>query len=189
MAKKFTDISKTGGDYGRGDCQYGWHSFVGNLYKNKRILDVGAGLGLSKSRLGVNGNSVTLQDPAPSLPIDISSPVEDIMDGSFDVVTAFDVVEHVILAEDFLANLVRIAREEVVVTTPNYNISKNGNPCHVREYTPEQLVDFVKDYNVKFFLVGNGSGDNAKIIKDKEEFLKHGYEHHGFVLTCSHLNP
>lgn len=182
MAKKFTDISKTGGEYGRGDAQFGWHLFVGNLYKNKRILDVGAGLGLSKSRLGVNGNSVTLQDPAPSLPCDITSPVEDIMDGSFDVVTAFDVLEHVEKDVEFVAQLVRIAREKVVFTTPNYNISKNGNPCHVREYTPEQIVELVKPYKVEYYLIGNGSGDNAKLVSDVQVFLTHNQPHHGVIL-------
>ena len=183
--KEFTDISKTGGSYGRTDEQKFWHQFVGNLYKNKRILDVGAGLGLSKARLGVNGNSVTLQDVAPNLPIDLNCSIDHVLDDAFDVVTAFDVLEHVEKDTDFLTQLTRIAKENVVFTTPNYNISKNANPCHVREYTPEEIVELVKPYKVECYLIGNGKGDNAKLVKDIDVFLKHNQEHHGVILNVT----
>ena len=139
--EQFTDLEFSHGPGGREDLQHGWHSFVGGYCKERTILDVGAGLGLSRDRLigGGNNNRVTLQDVGPDLPVDITTPVEEIETDSYDVVASFDVIEHVREDWSWLANLTRIARDFVFITTPNYNVSEAQNPCHVREYTPQQL--------------------------------------------------
>ncbi len=99
-------------------------------------------MGLSKDRLAAGGNHVTTHDIAPGLPVDLSGRLGDIADGTFDVVTAFDVLEHVDDDEAFLAELVRIARTAVVITTPNVWVSKCVNRFHVREYSPPVLLDY-----------------------------------------------
>jgi 2-polyprenyl-3-methyl-5-hydroxy-6-metoxy-1,4-benzoquinol methylase len=53
--KHFRDLALFDGQLGREDCQSGWQIFVGNRYKNKSILDVGSGLGLSKDRMQKTG--------------------------------------------------------------------------------------------------------------------------------------
>ena len=122
--KDWVNLELIGGDAGREDFQERWQTFTGSLFFGKSILDVGAGLGRSKGRLSVNGNKVVLQDPAPGLPVDVVCPVDKIAVRSYDVVTGFDVIEHVEKEDEFVANLFRIAKECVVLSTPNFNVSK-----------------------------------------------------------------
>lgn len=184
--KDFIDIGKSGGEFGRGDFQIGWHYYAGKMFTGKSILDVGAGLGHSRERLSVNGNTVTLQDVAPGMPVDIKNEIESIPDNSYDVITCFDVIEHIVEDITFLAQLIRLSRLAVFITTPNYNISKNANPCHVREYTPEQLVELASTVNASStFLSGSSDGKEIRkywTVLEKINFLTHNDPHHGFIL-------
>ena len=139
----FVDLAQQSGGAGRYDCQRGWHHYFGRYFQNQKILDVGAGTGLSKPRLAVGNNHVELQDLAPSMPVDWDCDVTQIPSQSFDVVTSFDVMEHVPETLSFLRELVRIAKSAIVLTTPNAWISHCGNPFHVREYTPPQLLHLI----------------------------------------------
>jgi glycosyltransferase involved in cell wall biosynthesis len=158
---RFVDVSQQGGDAGRWDSQCGWHTLIGQMFHGKTILDVGAGLGHSRARLaGLDqSNAVTLHDIAPGMPVDLTCPLGDIPARSFDVVSAFDVIEHVPDDAGFVADLCRIARERVVITTPNWRVSKCGNNYHVREYAPDQLVDLVTSYGIHgLYTDRDGSG-------------------------------
>lgn len=129
------------GSDGRIDWQAGWHRFFGTWFHRQSVLDVGAGLGQSRDRLAVGANEVTIHDVAPGLAVDVTSPVADIPTEAFDVVTAFDVIEHVDEDRVFAHHLLRIARRAIVITTPNVWISRCGNPYHVREYSPPALLE------------------------------------------------
>jgi 2-polyprenyl-3-methyl-5-hydroxy-6-metoxy-1,4-benzoquinol methylase len=180
------DLAHQGGEYGRLDCQAGWHHLIASRLHHKTILDVGAGLGRAKTRLAVNGNRVILQDPAPGLPVDLRDPVESLAAKSFDVVTAFDVIEHVAADEAFLAHLVRIAREHVFLTTPNYSHSRAANPCHCREYTAEQFLHLLRPYVVELLFAGTGEGDEVGLITtDPGAFRLHNYPSHAVLLRAS----
>jgi glycosyltransferase involved in cell wall biosynthesis len=160
----FADVARRSGEEGRGDSQYGWQTLIGRLFHGKTILDVGAGLGRSRERLAGphKSNTATLQDIAPSLPVDLTCTLAEIPDKSFDLVTAFDVVEHVPEDVAFVADLCRIARQQVVITTPNWRVSRCGNRYHVREYTPEQLIDLVKPHGiVRLYTDPDGSGNGV----------------------------
>jgi Glycosyl transferase family 2 len=186
----WTDLAQQGGPHGRCDCQAGWHVFFGQSFHNKTILDVGAALGRSRARLAVNGNRVTLQDPAPGLSVDIRKPVEAIPDKSYDVVTAFDVIEHVVEDEAFLAQLVRIAREQVVLTTPNYNHSRAANPCHCREYTPKQFLHLLRKYDVEMLFAGTGRGHKiALATTDPNVFGRHDCQSHAVKIRVGRAAP
>lgn len=123
---------------GRGDFQKVWHEFVGDCFHNKTILDVGAGIGLSKARLAKGHNEVTTQDVERSLlgKVDL---IEEIrfVEGLWDIVTAFDVIEHVPNAPRFLVELERLAAEGVFFTTPAYRMYPH--PWH---FTPDTLESF-----------------------------------------------
>lgn len=140
---EFVDVAQQEGPRGREDCQSGWQEFFGRRFRDVSILDVGAGLGQSRKRLQAGGNRVTLQDPGPGLPVDHQGPLTQFADRSFDVVTAFDVLEHVADGPAFLAELSRIARTAIVVTTPNVWVSRCGNRFHAREYSPPALLDLL----------------------------------------------
>lgn len=161
----FIDGARHGGAEGRWDAQPSWHALFGRALRGKTILDVGAGLGHSRERLAGpdRSNIVVLHDVAPDLPVDLNCPLELIPDKSFDVVSAFDVIEHVEDDGTFLAQLCRIARETVILTTPNWRVSRCGNPFHVREYTPEQLLDLVRPHAIRaLYTDADGSGNGAE---------------------------
>lgn len=168
--QKWLDLATLPGSTGREDRQYGWQELFGRLVQNSTVLDVGAGLGLSRERLAAGGNKVTLQDVGPDLPVDVHDDVAKIESGSYDVVTCFDVIEHVQDDRAFLNHLRRIARRLVVVTTPNFLVSKCVNPYHCREYTPAQLVELVKPAEICLLMTGR---DMKHRVHSKSEFLKH----------------
>jgi hypothetical protein len=131
---------------GSGDLQKTWHEFAGSLFSNKTILDVGAGVGRSKERLSVNGNEVTTQDinRAMMTKVDFISYPEDINYNSYDIVTAFDVVEHTVSPAEFINTIWNISREGIFVTTPNVEYSPG--PWHYDELGFIKLVEF----NIRF---------------------------------------
>jgi 2-polyprenyl-3-methyl-5-hydroxy-6-metoxy-1,4-benzoquinol methylase len=160
------------GTKGREDLQSGWHSFFGNGFRHQSILDVGAGLGHSKGRLATNGNHVTTLDNGPDLPVDLHSDVVDLADASFDVVTAFDVIEHVDDDFGFVAQLLRVARTAVVLTTPNIWVSHCDNPYHIREYSPALLLDLLFTFpdiiRVDTFASADSSGANPTLLRPSQ---------------------
>ncbi len=176
------DLALVGGEPGREDCQAGWQEWVGALIDGHTILDVGCGLGLSRERLARSGrNQVTLQDPAPVECADTHKTVARFRAGSFDAVTAFDVIEHVRADRKFLAHLRRIARHWVILTTPNWNVSRCANPCHVREYTPAEFLALVEPYPVLLLVAGSSDGRWREELSP-QAFLEHTRPHQAAIL-------
>ena len=96
----------------------------------------------------------TLQDPGPNLPVDITVGIETIESKSFDVVTAFDVIEHIKNDKEFISHMLRIARSLIVITTPNFNISGCKNKYHHTEYTPSQFVELFDEKKICLLMSG-----------------------------------
>lgn len=180
---RWTDLALRGGSLGREDCQEGWHRLVAGMTLGT-ILDVGSGLGKSKERI----SNLTTQDPAPDLVgIDVTDPVEKIPQGSYDCVTAFDVIEHVEDDLEFLRHLCRIARSSVFVTTPNEEVSKAANGCHCREYTPEEFLSLVKGASPKYSLwVGDGRGSYPVRVSE-DYFPEHTLPHQAALIGLTNL--
>lgn len=162
------DLTRLPGERGREDAQGGWHAFIGSRYSQQTILDVGAGLGLSRSRLAQNGNVVTLQDPGPDLNVDLRCDVAEIASKSYDLVTCFDVLEHVLSPEPFVAHLARIARVGAFITTPNWNVFHAGNDFHCCEYTPRQLLHLLRDLIVLQLWVADPQGYRPQQVSHEE---------------------
>jgi len=131
---------------GSGDLQRVWHEFAGTLFSNKEILDVGAGVGRSKERLSINGNTVVTLDTnrAYMTKVDHICYPEDMISKSFDIVTAFDVVEHTVNPERFVKTIWNIAREGIFVTTPN--VAFSPGPWHYTEYEFIKLIENCINY-------------------------------------------
>jgi 2-polyprenyl-6-hydroxyphenyl methylase / 3-demethylubiquinone-9 3-methyltransferase len=101
----------------------------------KRALDVGCGAGLLAEPLARMGASVTGLDAAPEniaaanahaqgqgLAIDYrATPVEELAEGGFDLVTSMEVIEHVADPAAFVAALARKLAPEglMILSTPN----------------------------------------------------------------------
>lgn len=137
------DLSTVGGSEGREDTQWYTQGLAATLLsacttqKQKMWLDVGAGLGLSKKRIEPHGFRCLTQDPAPSLPVDISNPIHEVL-GAFGVVSAFDVLEHIPRenTHDFLANLRRLSDGYVVLSVPYQAESQ----YHFSVFSPQELL-------------------------------------------------
>lgn len=170
----WVDGSAHARETGREDCQSGWQTYFGTRFRGEQILDVGAGLGESKQRLSAGGNHVTTFDVASGLPVDFTGDLSVFSDRAFDVVTAFDVVEHIPDPRRFLADLQRLASRAIVLTTPNVWVSRCRNPHHVREYSPPAFLDLLCECEefqcVDCLVSANYSGTGAVSLRP-EEFL------------------
>jgi SAM-dependent methyltransferase len=64
-------------------------------------------------------------------------------DGEFDLVVSFETIEHVPDPEQVLSEFARVLGDDglLLVSTPNAREYLVDNPFHVRELTPEELID------------------------------------------------
>lgn len=137
------------------DLQADLHFFFDTLVTGKTVLDVGAGLGKSKAR--IRHNRVTTYEPSEHCCglVDVCGP--EMPAGLFDVVTAFEVLEHVEDDLGFLRRLDARASQAVFLTTPNWEIGHRQSDHHYREYTQEEfrnVLDAVWPYPPPYILFG-----------------------------------
>uniref|UniRef100_A0A6H1Z8P8 Putative methyltransferase n=1 Tax=viral metagenome TaxID=1070528 RepID=A0A6H1Z8P8_9ZZZZ len=126
-------------------CQTRWYRFVGRFIPGRTVLDVGSGDGNGlKTLLDCGAAAVMGIDPLPVGDSVENTDVSMIPDKSWDWAVAMDVIEHVEHDLAFLQHLLRVAKEGVVFTTPNWNQWGCGNDFHVREYTPTELLELLK---------------------------------------------
>jgi hypothetical protein len=177
----WADLTERGGGVGREDCQVGWHALAARLFAGRDVLDVGAGLGFSRTRLAPAARRLRLQDPGPGLPVDLSCPVAELPPGDAEAVTAFDVLEHVEDDRGFVEALLRVATEAVFLTTPNWLVSRAANPHHCREYTPSQLLALLDGLPVAGLWAGDPRGESAREL-DRTAFARHTDPHQAVLL-------
>ena len=151
---------------GRGPSQMGWYQFVSQFVDGQTVLDVGCGSG--------EGLKILAQRATDTLGIDLDDrlrrtdvrveikPVEAMPDKSYDVVVCMDVIEHIERDRAFVLELARVARNAVFVTTPNYTLSRNRNPYHVREYTPREFERLLHGLGSPTLYAGTAKG--AQIV-------------------------
>lgn len=82
-------------------------------------------------------------------------------DARFDIVTCFQVIEHIVDLEQFLGEIQRVVRPggKVIFTTPNGPLrlhpgTRPWNLFHVREYSAEELKNLLGRYFGKVELLG-----------------------------------
>ncbi len=177
----WVDLGGRAGGQGREDCQAGWHALAARLFAGRDLLDVGAGLGFSRPRLAPAVRRLRLQDPAPGLGADLSCPVADLPPAAAEVVTAFDVLEHVEADRAFVEDLLRVAADAVFLTTPNWLVSRAANPHHCREYTPAQLLALLDGLPVATLWVGDPQG-HAPREADRAAFARHDRPHQAVLI-------
>lgn len=127
---------------GRGPGQLQWYRFAAGLVEDKTVLDAGCGLGkgmeiLRQKAISVHGQDLDQRLQGPDIYI---GPLDQIPSKSYDVVTSFDVIEHVEDDAGFIRQLARIARRGLFLTTPNWTTGRCRWPYHIREYTPQQWL-------------------------------------------------
>jgi len=121
-------------------------------------------------------------------------------DNQFDVVISFDVLEHVSDQAKFVAEALRVLKSGgiLIIGTPNTLLSKDVNPHHVRELSPEDLSRLLHLYfrEIKFLgqdlvVLGRRMKENWGVFAKKKLSLNNfiivedGIEHaFGLVAIC-----
>lgn len=104
------------------------------------MIEVGAGTGYGVDIIRAAGATIVHGlDPLPLRQDVIDTPFETVNPKTYDVAVACDVIEHVEDDVGFLRQMLKVAREFVFFSTPNWNVSHAQNDYHVREYMPEEL--------------------------------------------------
>jgi 2-polyprenyl-3-methyl-5-hydroxy-6-metoxy-1,4-benzoquinol methylase len=133
--------------YGREPNQLGWYQWAGLKWCiGKSVLDAGTGTAVGMKVLEQTGArtvygqdvDVRLKQINSNL---IISELTNLAENSFEIVVNVDVIEHIIEDMDFFKSLMRVAKERVIITTPNLRDAWCNNPCHCREYTIPQFAN------------------------------------------------
>lgn len=142
----------------------------------KTVADVGAGIGYGSWMLADAGHEVVAYEINESAieygeqhyrHPNLSRTMADVMTVtvSADLMTAFEIVEHVPEPELFLDSDCR----HLVMSVPNENVipfSKTGHPEHVRHYTPDEVVALLHGCgwrNVNLYYQAGKRGSDALI--------------------------
>ena len=193
------------------------YHFAVRLARGKRVLDAGCGAGYGSAELADVAESVTGIDIAPeaveyarahyALPnlVFEQGSCTDLpyADGAFDLVVAFEVIEHLENWRDFLQQVRRVLTPagQLIVSTPNrlyYNESrgtKGANPFHVHEFDFDEYTRELKQFfpYVSMFLENHvegvtfqphEAGHTVETRVDAAEPVPE--ESHFFVAVCAH---
>jgi SAM-dependent methyltransferase len=192
------------------------YTFAARLARGKRVLDAGCGAGYGSAELAHAAESVVGVDCAPeaiefarahypgaNLKFEVSS-CEALpqSDAAFDLVVAFEVIEHLENWRGFLRESRRVLTPngQLVVSTPNklYYTESRGkdgaNPFHVHEFDFEEfraeltavfphVSMFLENHVEGFTFQPHDSGSTAEVRVDAGEPASN--ESHFFVAVCA----
>ena len=153
----------------------GWYRWAAQFVQGKTVLDVGCGSGeglkvLADAASYALGIDLDPRLNRPDVHVEIKS-ITEIPDQAFDVVVCFDVIEHIEADAAFVAELFRVARSAVLVSTPNYSVSLNRHPYHVREYLPHEFRQLFQRYGDVRLFVGTSKGREIVALERTGPYL------------------
>jgi SAM-dependent methyltransferase len=193
------------------------YHFAVRLARGKRVLDAGCGAGYGSAELADVAESVTGIDIAPeaveharahyALPNLVFEQASCTLlpygDGAFDLVVAFEVIEHLADWRAFLQEVRRVLAPagQLIVSTPNrlYYTESRGvhgaNPFHVHEFDFDEFTGELKQFfpYVSMFLENHvegvtfqphESGHTVEARVDAAEPVPG--ESHFFIAVCAH---
>ena len=141
----------------------------------KKVLDLGCNTGYGSRILKAAGADVTGVDVSPEAiaiarkkygPAGIEFLCTDggrlpFAERSFDLVTSFQVIEHLVDQTQFLEEIQRVIKPggRVILTTPNGPLrlhpgTRPWNPFHVREFSADELHRLLRGYFPKVEMLG-----------------------------------
>lgn len=153
------------------------YEYAKNFVKNKKVLDFGCGSGYGTELLSENAESIIGVDISKEavnyakknyiLPNLDFKTISELTDEKFDVITSFQVIEHVPNDIEYVTKLKKLLKPGgcLLISTPdkkhrlfNY-IQKPWNIFHLKEYTPKSLESLLqKQFNkVDIFKIGSDS--------------------------------
>ena len=134
------------------------YTYAQPLTANRIVLDLGCGTGYGTQLLAESAAFVGGLDRSLELTWQISSPYDrarflwadavylPFADGTFDLVTSFQVIEHILDTDRYLEEIWRVLADRgiLVISTPNKCLrllpfQPPRNPFHIREYSPKEL--------------------------------------------------
>jgi SAM-dependent methyltransferase len=193
------------------------YAFAARLARGKRALDAGCGAGYGSAELAKSAASVVGLDVAPEAVAfaraNYASPNLRFEQascaalphpaGAFDLVVAFEVIEHIENWREFLQEVRRVLAPtgQFIVSTPNllYYTESRGpdgaNPFHVHEFTFEEFRDelrsifphvalFLENHVEGFSFQPHEPGNTVEVRVDAGEPAPD--ESHFFVAVCAH---
>lgn len=140
------------------------YQFAARLAAGKRVLDVACGVGYGSKLLAETHPTAHIQGidlsaaaidfarqhhPAPNLRYTVGSALElPFEDGSFDLVVAFEFIEHIEAQLPFLEGARRVLAPGgiLVVSTPNRVMSVGRNPFHVHELVEHEFCGMLGEH-------------------------------------------
>ena len=170
-------------------CQFAYE-FAKPLISGKKVLDVGCGLAYGTalmaetafSIMGIDYDESTITEnikrynTTPNLKFrQAEIPPLPFADQSFDVVTAFQFIEHIHPRKEFIKECLRvlIPGGVLLVTTPNVKKSLSRNPFHIHEYTFDEMRSEVSSFTGNFDLHGlNGNETVNSYYSENGKFVK-----------------
>ena len=177
-------------------------------FENMRILDIGCGGGLISERLGRLGGRVLGIDPTPEaievakahLPPYLRSRVEyenielSQVNGTFDLVIASEVIEHVLNPGQFLKDISERAESNVFISTVNrtpeaywvgiwaaenvLGIVEPGTHDFSKFLTPEELKNYCQEANLEVVDLKGWFLDYLRFKAFEVDTLRIGYMAH-----------
>lgn len=159
------------------------YEYAKNLVKDKKVLDYGCGSGYGSHMLSMNAASVTGVDISKEA-VDFASKeyrahnlnfktIAELGNEKFDVITSFQVIEHVPDDKKYTSALKQLLNPGgiVIISTPdkkhrlfNY-IQQPWNIFHLKEYTPESLEKLLKKCFAQVEILKIGS-DSDLILEE-----------------------
>ena len=136
------------------------YRLASRLAKGARVLDAGCGVGYGSALLAGSGatdvlgldlSEAAVKEAQRTAPANARFREADLRaipepDDSFDLIACFEVIEHLEEQEAVLDELTRVLAPGgiLLVSSPNRDVYLAGNPHHVRELTPDELLEMLQ---------------------------------------------
>lgn len=179
-----------------------------SFVRDKKVLDIACGSGYgsnilsmagAKSVCGVDISYAAVENARKKFTnnnlIYKTGDAENLTDleSDFDLAVSFETIEHLKNPEKFLDGIKKALKNDglFLVSTPNFEVSGNKNPYHVKEYTRTEFDSLLRRYfkNVDILNQENAIASMITVSGDypvklmKSESLKPSY----FIAICSDI--
>jgi SAM-dependent methyltransferase len=140
-------------------ARYWW---AARLAEGRRVLDAGCGIGYGSNLLAARGAAEVVGIDVAEAVIEAARPTAaanvvfrqasihelPFEDGGFDLITCFEVIEHIENRDHALGELARVLADDgvLLISSPNRDVYVPGNPHHVFEYRPEEFREALREH-------------------------------------------